>query len=115
METQADIIEIKMTLTRIETLLSERSTGITKNAENIGAAFDEIKKLGYDTAKNKEDINRFTERLTFFEHKIEDLEKSNMTLSHKFQELHDAQLKLSLLSSFGTAVLTAAAVHFFSR
>jgi small-conductance mechanosensitive channel len=112
-DTPVDIVEIKLALVRIETLLNERSAAMAQNAHNIGEAFNKIRAMETDISATTLETHKFTERLTFLEDRLKALEQSNISLSHTVQGLKDTYIKMSIVFSIATAVITAGVVKFF--
>jgi hypothetical protein len=116
------LIEIQVSLTRIETQLSERDSfykeAIIKNSKNIGECFEEMRK-GKNETKEREHV---------LENEMTTQKMKSEKLDHDFavmrQDLNDVKLavqalkismaKISFFASLATAAITAAIVKFFA-
>jgi chromosome segregation ATPase len=103
---------LQLDLREIKTLLTERTESVKINAINISEAVKDIRTLERNLSDVDAETHKFGERMSYLEQRMESLEKSNLTLGHTVQGLRDAQIKMSIISSLATAVLTAIVIKF---
>lgn len=110
---QEDIVEIKLQLKEITTLLSERKEQIQKHSHDIGDAFRDINALRTDLNKNNEKTHIVSDRQEQFETRLSSLEKAMSVLTQTVHDHEKTLIKVSLISTLATAVLTGIVMKFF--
>jgi uncharacterized coiled-coil DUF342 family protein len=117
-EMREDMTEIKLTLERIGTVLSERQHAVAKNQENIGEAFNEINALKNDFVQRTLEVNDLKNKVAAVEADIREVRQVMSELKDiiktGFQkqdsiisELKDTNTKHGVLYAIVASVLTA--------
>jgi chromosome segregation ATPase len=110
---QEDLVEIKIQLKEISTLLTERKETIQKHTHDIGDAFRDIRELRADLTKNNENTHRVSDHQDLLEGRLTTLEKAVAVLTQTVHDHEKTLIKVSLISTLATAVLTGVIMKFF--
>ncbi|MDR1165758.1 MAG: hypothetical protein LBO66_07780 [Deltaproteobacteria bacterium] len=102
-----ELMEIKLSVRAMETILTERKAKVDENAKNIGLAFTDIKSLAKDVSHHEQRIKSLEDSFAKMEEIAQELKAAVKAME---KTLHHN----SWLFTIGAAVVIAAVVKFFA-